>query len=99
MSEAAEPSIGARITLDLKIPLWGMVTAGSAGLFMAIALYFNVQALTEAVKDLQIAVKSGNSSITSVVGQVQLIDLRTSNNETDIKRHSEEIRILQKASR
>lgn len=98
MSDTTE-SIGARVTIDMKIPLWGMVTAGSCAMFMAVALYFNVQGLTEAVKDLQIAVKSGNSSISSVVGQVQLIDLRTSTNESDIKRNTEDIRTLQKASR
>lgn len=75
---------GARFTVDLKIPLWGMITAAGAGFVLFASLYFSVQALTEAVRDLQVTVKTGNTSVMTLQSEQSLIKFRVGTNEADI---------------
>ena len=87
MTPASTPPVelpGARLTIDLKIPLWGMITAAGAGFILFASLYFSVQALTDAVKDLQITVKSGNTSVMTLQSEQSLIKFRVGTNEADI---------------
>ncbi len=79
----------------MKIPLWGMVTAAGIGMFTAAGMYFTMSAQTDAIKDLQITVKSGNSSVVAVTGELTLQKFRLTKAEDDIKRNSESILILQ----
>ena len=81
-TETAEnPS--ARITLDLKVPLWGVASALCAGFVLFAGLYFNVQALTEAVRELQITVKTGNTSVSVLSSEVALIKFRVGSLEAN----------------
>ncbi|MDB5885827.1 MAG: hypothetical protein JWR74_1998 [Polaromonas sp.] len=77
-----EPS--ARVVFDLKIPLWGVISACCAGMALFASLYFSVQALTEAVKDLQITVKTGNTSVMTLQSEQSLIKFRIGTAESDI---------------
>ena len=82
----------ARVTLDLRVPLWGVISATGAGFILFAGLYFNVQALTEAVRELQITVKSGNTSVSVLSSEVALIKFRVGTLETDALRINEAIR-------
>lgn len=75
---------GARFAVDLKIPLWGMITAAGAGFVLFASLYFSVQALTEAVRELQVTVKTGNTSVMTLQSEQSLIKFRLGTNEADI---------------
>ena len=90
-NETAE-NTGARVVFDLKIPLWGLLSATGAGFILFAGLYFNVQALTEAVRELQITVKSGNTSVSVLSSEMALIKFRVGTLETDALRINEAIR-------
>lgn len=75
---------GARISIDLKMPLWGMICAAGGGFALFASLYFSVQALTEAVRELQVTVKTGNTSVMTLQSEQSLIKFRVGTNEADI---------------
>ena len=72
------------ITLDFRIPLWGLIGAVAGGFVLFASLYFSVQALTEAVRELQITVKTGNTSVMTLQSEQSLIKFRVGTNESDI---------------
>lgn len=77
---------GARITVDMKVPLWGMLGVAGAGLLLFASLYFSVQALTDAVRELQITVKSGNTSVSVLTSEMALLKFRVGTIEADVAR-------------
>lgn len=83
----------------MKIPLWGVITATAAGLMCLITIWFNVQNLTSAVQDLQITVKSGNTSVSVLASEMALLKFRTNTNEVDIQRLNDLVRQQQKGSK
>jgi hypothetical protein len=89
MTEAATtPVEEPRITrvIDLKIPLpWLLGVAGIIGWAM-ISMYFSVGQLVKTVDDLQITVKSGNTSVVAVSGELALLKFRLTNVEDAVKR-------------
>lgn len=90
--QSLPPSPVAQVRFDLNLPLWGILTATCAGFVLFAGLYFNVQALTEAVRELQITVKSGNTSVSVLSSEVALIKFRVGTLETDALRINEAIR-------
>ena len=84
MPEPLPDTPSARVIFDMKLPLWGIVSAAAAGFICFASMYFSVQALTDAVHELQITVKSGNNSISIVIAENALLKFRTSTNEADI---------------
>lgn len=90
--QAINPEPSARVVFDLKIPLWGVISASCAGFVLFASLYFSVQALTEAVKDLQITVKSGNTSVSVLSSETALLKFRVGTLETDALRVNEMLR-------
>ena len=72
------------ITLDFRIPLWGLIGAAGGGFVLFASLYFSVQSLTEAVRELQITVKTGNTSVMTLQSEQSLIKFRVGTNESDI---------------
>lgn len=82
----------ARISVDFRLPLWGMLTAAGAGFILFAGLYFSVQALTEAVRELQITVKSGNTSVSVLSSEVALLKFRVGTLEVDVQRINESLR-------
>lgn len=86
--DTPEPEATPRISrvVDFRIPLiWliGGVITVSYGL---ISMYFSVNLLVKTVGDLQIEVKSGNTSVVAVAGELALLKFRLSNAEDSIKR-------------
>jgi hypothetical protein len=90
---------GARFTIDLKVPLWGMLCAAGAGFVLFASLYFSVQALTDAVRELQITVKSGNTSVSVLTSENALLKFRVGSIESDMVRVNEYMRSNQKGSK
>jgi len=73
----------------MKVPLWGLISAAGAGFVLFAGLYFNVQSLTEAVRELQITVKSGNTSVSVLTSEMALLKFRTGTLEADVARINE----------
>lgn len=89
-----------RITriVDLKIPLpWLLGVAGIVG-WALISMYFSVGQLVTTVADLQITVKSGNSLVTSVAGELALQKFRLQNVEDSARRNEEAINAIRQRS-
>ena len=81
--------------IDFKIPLpWLLGVAGVVG-WALISMYFSVGQLVKTVDELQITVKSGNSSVVAVVGELALQKFRLQNVEDATKRNADAITALQ----
>lgn len=97
MTEKANSTTPDRVTriVDLKIRLeWLLgiaILVGSA----LVSTYYKTDQLVVAVADLQIAVKSGNSSVTAIVGKQALTDFRMDSVENSVKKAESAILILQ----
>jgi hypothetical protein len=86
---------GARISVDFKLPLWGLLCAAGVGCLLVAGLYFNVQALTAAVTDLQTTVKAGNAAMVSVASENAMQNYRLGAIETEQLRMNELLRSAQ----
>lgn len=67
--------------VDPRMPLPWLIAA----IVVASGVYFKVQALTEAVLDLQITVRTGNQSYAALASDLTLAKFRLTNTEDDIK--------------
>ena len=86
---------GAIISVDFQLPLWGLLCAAGVGCLMIAGLYFNVQALTTAVTELQITVKAGNSALVSVASENAMQNYRLGAIESEQARMNELLRSMQ----
>jgi hypothetical protein len=86
---------GAHVSVDFKIPLWGLLTASGLGCLMIAGLYFNVQALTVAVTELQVTVKAGNTALVSVASENAMQNFRLGTIETEQARMNDILRAIQ----
>lgn len=77
---------GPRVGMDFTLPLWGVLTAIGAGFTMLVGLFFNVAALTNSVKDLQITVQAGNTAYSSLASRATLLEFRVQDNSDELKR-------------
>lgn len=75
-----------RVAMDFTLPLWGVITAVGGGFVMLVGLFFNVAALTNSVKDLQITVQAGNTAYSSLASRTTLLEFRAQNNADELKR-------------
>ncbi len=82
--------------VDMRIPLWGVIGGLVAGMGMAATLWFTTQQLVESVKDLKIAVQSGNTSVSVLASESALLKFRVSTVEDEQKRQAEALRVLQR---
>ena len=88
-----EPENEPRTTrvIDLRIPLpWLLGVAGVIG-WALISMYFSVGQLVKTVDELQITVKSGNTSVVAVAGELALLKFRLTNAEEAIKRNGDRL--------
>lgn len=85
MNERNTPP-GANVSVDFKLPLWGILVAVGTGFVMLVGLFFNVATLTQSVKDLQVTVQTGNTAYSSLASRATLLEFRVQNNTDDIKR-------------
>lgn len=81
--------------VDLKIPLPWLLSGVTAITWGLISMWFSVNQLVKTVDELQITVKSGNTSVVAVAGELALIKFRLTNAEDEQKRTGESVRILQ----
>lgn len=80
--------------VDMRIPLWGVLTVLAAGMGTAATLWFTTQQLVESVKDLKIAVQSGNTSVSVLASESALLKFRLGAVEDELKRQAEVLRNL-----
>lgn len=90
-----EPQDAMSRVVDFRIPLpW--LLSGVAGITWAlISMWFSVNQLVKTVDELQITVKSGNTSVVAVAGELALLKFRLTNTEEEQKRVIEAIRVIQ----
>ena len=73
--------------VDMKMPLhWLLGVAGAVG-WALVSMYFSVGQLVTQMTELQIAVKSGNNSVTAVAGELALQKFRLQSVEDSAKRN------------
>lgn len=75
--------------ISMQIPLPWLISSAFA-VFMALAgMWFNVDRLIRDVADLQITVKSGNTQVIVLSGQLELLKFRVENLENSNSRKGE----------
>lgn len=74
-----------RVTIDYSVPLWGVLSVVGAGMLALVGMYFNGLQTQEAVKELQILMKSGNSSVTVLNSEVNLLKFRVDTIDASVK--------------
>lgn len=97
MTEAIAPETEPRVSriVELKLPLTWLLGCSGALAYALISMYFSVGQLVKTVDDLQIAVKSGNGSVTAIMGKQALTEFRMDNAEAAIKKNESAILIMQ----
>jgi hypothetical protein len=86
---------GIHIGLDYNLPLWGLLCSAGLACLLVGGLYFNVQALTAAVQELQITVKAGNTALVSVASENAMQNFRLGAIEAEQARMNDLLRGLQ----
>jgi hypothetical protein len=81
--------------VDMKIPLWGIIT--TAGLFgaMLVNMYINVQQLSTAMTDVQLTLKAGNNQANSNAIEIATIKLRLENAERTYRDIQQQVSVNQ----
>lgn len=79
-----EPERIARI-VDMRIPLWGVLSAVTTGGFLLISMYFTTNQTAKDVGDLQITVKAGNTQVMTLAGAHELLKFRQENVESELR--------------
>jgi hypothetical protein len=95
-SSQLSTSTSTRITVDYSVPLWGVLTVIGAGLLTLVAMYFTGMQTQRSVEELQILVKSGNTSVAVLSGEVALIKFRVDGHEAVLKEIQTEQRTIQR---
>jgi hypothetical protein len=85
-----------RITVDYSVPLWGVLSVLGAGLLTLVAMYFNGIQTQRSVEELQILVKSGNTSVSILSSEVALLKFRVDGHEAVLKEMQTEQRATQR---
>ena len=85
-----------RITVDYSVPLWGGLSVLGAGLLTLVAMYFTGVQTQRSVEELQILVKSGNTSVSVLSGEVALIKFHVDGHDAVLKEMQTEQRIQRK---
>jgi hypothetical protein len=86
---------GARISVDFKIPLWGLMTAFGLACLLIAGLYFKVEGLTVVMQELQITAKAGNAALVSVASENAMQNFRLGAIEAEQARMNDLLRGLQ----
>ncbi len=85
-------TVKAQKIVDMKLPLnWLLGVAGMLALLI-INLVMNVAALTKSVEGLEITVKSGNASMSTLTNEVNLLKFRADTHEFNQKRTDDLLR-------
>jgi hypothetical protein len=87
MSEPQHDQDPVRIAriVDMRIPLWGVITATATGAFLLVSMYFTTEQTAKNVTELQITVKAGNTQVNSLAGEQALLKFRQENVESELR--------------
>lgn len=87
MSDNQTPRDSERISriVDVRIPLWGLLTALTTAAYFLISMYFTTIQTAQNVSELQITVKAGNTQVTTLAGEQALLRFRMENIEGEIR--------------
>lgn len=69
--------------IDFKLPLSGILTAAFSLALLIGGMYFQLNRLSEDMSELKIAVKAGNTSTTTVQGQLAILEYRLNTLEAE----------------
>lgn len=69
--------------VDFRIPLPWLLGGFAVALWAAVNMYFQLQRVTESLVLVQIEVKSGNTSVSTLAGEVALLKYRVEGIEAD----------------
>lgn len=78
--------------IELKIPLPWLLSGVAAVTWGLISMWFSVNQLVKTVDELQITVKSGNTSVVAVAGELALLKFRLTNAEDGLKRVTDDVK-------
>jgi len=87
-ADTESPKRLARV-VDFRVPLIWLIGALGTVSWGLLSMYFSVNQLVNTVGELKIEVKSGNTSVVAVAGELALLKFRLSNAEDSIKRIGE----------
>jgi len=87
-----EPQEKISRVIDFRIPLPWLLSGVCAITWGLISMWFSVNQLVKTVDELQITVKSGNTSVVAVSGELALLKFRLTNAEDELKRLAEGVR-------
>lgn len=65
-----------QISIDLKLPLWGLVTFAGAVVWGCVSMYFTLNDVSNKVSELQGSVKSANANAITLTSEQALIKFR-----------------------
>lgn len=79
-----EPAGGSRY-VDMRIPLWGVLTSAVTVGFFLVSMWFTTNQTAKDVSDLQLTVKAGNTQVNTLAGQQTLLEFRQGNVESELR--------------
>lgn len=71
--------------LDMRIPLWGVLTSAGAVAYLLISMFFTTGQTAKDVSELQVTVKAGNQQVTTLAGEQALLRFRMENIEGEMR--------------
>jgi hypothetical protein len=72
-----------RVTVDLKIPLWGLASAAVIVVWGLVSMYFKLTNVSESVISMQADVRAFNAATTQFASEQALIKYRVEKLEMD----------------
>lgn len=88
----ADNNPSAKVTLEMKIPLWGAMTVLGSGVVALIGLYFQMQMMTASVVEVQATLKNNNTAVSGLLAEQSLIKYRLNAVESDVARLNDLVR-------
>ena len=74
-----------RVTVDLKIPLWGLASGGGALLWGLVNMWFTLNSLAAQMTDMQALLKANNAATVSLASEQALLKYRIEKLEASAK--------------
>lgn len=73
-----------RVTIDLKVPLWGLVTAGTVLVWAMVSMYFELASVSKTVLAMQSDLKANNAATLQYQREQDLIKYRLEKLEASV---------------
>lgn len=65
-----------RVTIDLKIPLWGLASAGTVMVWGLVNMWFTLATLSTQMADMQALLKANNAATLQLTSEQSLLKYR-----------------------